>query len=292
MGFSSIDDVVAKTTSSGQAFRREWSKSGPVGTGTVGRWYSTFTWPGNPPAGTYSGSALTAVQMSDATAGAMDHGGNVSTATKHVLNASAMTTAATGVPGVLILVDLLLYYPGINLNSTSSQSLTNGVSLPRYTSGAGVQMFLETTTATAATSHNYVTWSYTNSASTSGRALAPTVNQAAVSPIGSIEHSGTSAGNVGPLLPLAAGDLGVKSVQSVQFSAAAGASAAGALVLCKPLMRIPLTAAGIPTLVNPLFDMPPMPQIQDGACLSWLYYAGAATVAATPFNGNLDVGWS
>jgi hypothetical protein len=31
-----------------------------------------------------------------------------------------------------------------------------------------------------------------------------------------------------------------------------------------------------------------MPQVVDGAYLGWLYYAGAATAAGTPFYGFID----
>lgn len=290
MGFSSIDDMVNETTSNGKTYKNEWMKSTGGAAYTAGRWYSMFTLAGAPAAGTYSGTALNAQAPTDATAGALFHGGNVSTDTKHILNASAMTAVATGAPGVLMLVDIALYYPGINVNLATAQTLVNTTTLTRYTTGAGLFPFFEVGATTGATAHN-IALSYTNQAGTAGRALGATVAMTASAIVPHIAHSGTASNNYGPFLPLAAGDTGVRSVQTLTFSAASGTASTGTLVLAKPILRVPLTVASIPTILNTTFDMPPMPQIVDGACLAWIYFAGAATAAATPFNGNIDLGW-
>jgi hypothetical protein len=189
----------------------------------------------------------------------------------------------------MILVDLLGYYPGINMNVGTAQTLVNGSSIQRYTSGAGVMAFLEITATAGATAHN-IAMSYTNQAATSGRALGATTACTASAIVPHITHSGTAANNYGPFLPLAAGDTGVRSVQSVTISAASGAGTA-ALVLAKPLAKMPITTVSVAGGRDFLFNMPSLPQIQDGACLAALLFTGGALAANSNIYAMADVGW-
>jgi hypothetical protein len=219
----------------------------------------------------------------------MYHGGNVTPDVKILTSQMALTAIATGAPATLHLVDLLLYYPGINLNSNALQNLVNGSGLTRYTGGKGVRAFFEATVASGATAHN-VAMTYTDDAGNAGNALPGTVAGVASSPAGSIIHSGTAANNTGPFLPLAQGDGGVRSVQSVQLSAASGAGT-GALVLCKPLAKIPLIAANVAVERNQVLDLMGPEIIQDGACLAILVTAGAATAANSLYIGSTEFVW-
>ena len=235
-----------------------------------------------------TGTALAWQSLNDTSSGALYHGGNVSTLIKNLLTMEAVTTAATGVPGKLMLVDLQGYYPGISMNSATAQTLTGTPTL-RYTNGVGVMAFLDITTASGATAHN-VSLSYTNQSATAGRALGATVACTASAIVGHITHSGTAANNYGPFLPLTAGDTGIQSVQSLTLSAASLAGVAS-LVLAKPLATIPLTTASVASGRDFLFNMPSLPAIPDGACLAFLYMSGAATAASTTFQGELNVAW-
>ena len=116
-GFSSLDNLVSNVSNSGKFFRSDWNKNHATG-GTVvaGTWQSLAGGAGNPPANTAFGSGVTLVQKPlydiGATHGGIQHGGNVgasATDYKVLLNASAFTAAATTVPCVLQLVDLLSY---------------------------------------------------------------------------------------------------------------------------------------------------------------------------------------
>lgn len=291
MGFSSIDALVNAITVSGKFNKTQWNKITGAAAYTAGRWYNTFTLAGTPVAGNYTGTALNAQQLTDASQGAMWHGGNVSPDTKHLLNVGAVTAVATGVPTTLMLVDLLMYYPGINMNVATLQALVNGVGLPRYTTGEGVRGFLEITATTGATAHN-ISYNYTDEGGTAGSVNPVTVACTASAIVPHLTHSGLAANNYGPFLPLANGDRGIRSVQSVQLSAASGAAGTAALVLCKPLAQIPLTTLGVQSERDLLFQMPSLPKIEDGACLAWLMFTGAATAASTNFNGYLDQGWN
>ena len=204
----------------------------------------------------------------------------------------------TAVPSVLMLCDFLLAYPLINANTAAVQTFTTTSTLPRYTSGAGVKAFVVATGTYASsiatlggTAMTPLVISYTNQAGTTGQAM-PYINVVANNPVsvvaGTIIHSGAPVNNYGPFLPLAAGDTGMRSVQSIQMAASGTANTTCALVLAKPLFSIPLTTAGLLAERDLMNQLPSMPQVYDGACLGWLYYAGAATAANTQFNGYID----
>lgn len=93
-----------------------------------------------------------------------------------------------------MLVDMCLYYPGINMNLATAQTLVNGTSLTRNTTGAGLRAYLVVQTTTGATAHN-VAMSYTNQAATAGRTLPVTVACTASAITPHITHSGTAANN-------------------------------------------------------------------------------------------------
>jgi hypothetical protein len=82
-------------------------------------------------------------------------------------------------------------------------------------------------------------------------------------------------------------------VQTITCTTAyTGASVAtAALVLCKPLATIPIVTAGVAGERNLVMQMPSLPQIQDGACLAWLYFAGANTAASSQIMGSVDFAW-
>ncbi len=293
MGFNSVDELVSEVTA-GKSQRFDWNKITGGAAYTAGRWYDFSALAGTPIANAWAGTALAWRSCDEATGNGtqifgIPHGGNVTPDTKHILNASAVTVVATGVPAQLMLVDMQGYYPGINMNVATSQTLTGTPTL-RYTNGVGVRASLVITATSGATAHN-LSMTYTNSAGTGSRTLPVTVSCTASAITPHITHSGTAANNYGPFLPLASGDVGIQSVQSVQLSAASGAGTA-ALVLYKPLFSIPLVAAAIPTERDLLNQIPSLPQIKDGACLTWLYFAGAATAANTNFYGHIEQGWS
>ena len=218
------------------------------------------------------------------------------TATKHLLNMSAMTSGGTVVPTTLMLVDLLGVYARIDSNYSTAITCNNTSTLPRYTTGAGVMAFncvFPTTTSTGA--HNML-MTYTNSANVGSRTMPQTV-AATVSALPThIHHSGTAANNVGPFLPLATGDAGIRSVQTYQQTGTTGTATFVNLVLCKPIISIPITTQFVLAERDLLNQFPSLPLIQEaaattGACLAWIQYAGAATPAATNFFGTCEFAW-
>ena len=291
MSFASMDDLVSKITS-GKFNRVDWNKITGAAAYAAGRWYDLSGLNGTPVANAFAGTAL-AWRSCDETTGngtqifGLQHGGNVSTDTKHVLNVSALTGVATGVPAQLMLVDLQGYWPGITNNSATAQTLTGTPSL-RYTNGEGCRLFWVQTATAGATAQN-IAVSYSNTTPTSGRTLPVTVSMTASAIVPHISHAGTAANNYGPFLPLASGDTGVSNVASVTFSAAN--TGTGALCLARPLLTLPLTTVSVAAERDLLNQLPSLPRVMDGACLTWLYFAGAATAANTNFYGAVEFGW-
>lgn len=293
-GFSSQDDMVNEISTNGKFYRTDWQKSTFATTAhTAGLWYSLMRGGGNPAADTILGTgtnlAFQALSDTVATASGIPHGGNVG-GYKVLLSAAAQTAAATTAPCVLMLVDMLGFYPITTVTTTGAQTLNNTVTLPRYTDGAGVQAFLTPSTVMGAATPN-ITLNYTNSAGTAGKATPATLpigNTAAA--VTSIVHSGTGTGKYGPFIPLAAGDAGIRSVQSINLSASYVSGVLN-LVLCKPIMTLPITTLGVTAERDLVNQFASMPRIYDGACLNWLMLAGAATPVAAPLSGHLEFGW-
>ena len=291
MSFSSMDDLIAEMTA-GKTNRYEWNKVSGVA-GTAGRWYDFSPSAGSPIANAWAGTALTWRTCDEATGNGtqifgIPHFGAVTPDTKHIINVAATTAVATGVPSQLMLVDLQGYWPGINTNINTLQTLSGTPSL-RYASGAGCRLYFVQTVAAGAVVSN-ISLSYSNQAGTPSRALPATVSMTASATVGMISHSGVAANNYGPFLPLADGDTGVSNVASITLSAAMGAGT-GALCMARPLLTLPLVSAAITSERDLLNQLPSLPRVQDGACLVWLYFAGAAVAASTNFYGSLEYVW-
>lgn len=132
-GFSSYDDFINEATVNGKKFRQDWNKNfNPTTAAAAGEWHFLARGGGNPGADALfnTGTNLTFNQVLDSTtsAAAMQHGGNVSPDYKYLTNASAFSAAATTMPSVLMLVDLLGYYRVTSTTTITSQAMTNTLS--------------------------------------------------------------------------------------------------------------------------------------------------------------------
>jgi hypothetical protein len=291
MAIQSIDNLVS-SISAGKTWRTDFNKITGGSAYTAGRSYDMTNLGGHPIANAWAGTALTFTECDESTGNGtqifgLRHGGNVSTDIKHLLNAGLVSTAATGVPATLIVVDIEGYWPGISNNTTSAQTLSGTPSL-RATNGDGCRLYWVQTSVAGATAQN-LSLSYTDQAGNTGNSMPVTVAMTASAIVGHISHAGTAANNYGPFLPLASGDYGVRNVASVTFSAAN--TGTGALVLARPLAEI---AIGVQSLYHNkdfLGQIPSLPKIPDGACLGFILVAGAAVAASTTFAGHMEFVW-
>lgn len=377
-GFTSLDDLINEMTVNGKFWRADWNKlTHAVGAQAAGTWYALPHATGNPAAMTLGavGTNLAWHAATDRTAGAIYHGGDVTPDTKHILNASAFSAAATTMPAIFMLVDMLGWYPITTTTTTGNQALINSrtftvdagtdlvtvaagwdiqtgtavrltstTTLPAGlstnttyywsrtsattgelcstlanailgtqvditdtgtgthtvtmylgercpTNGAGVQAFLTPSVALGAGTPN-VQITYTDAAGNTGNTTPTTLPISnATAPIGQIEYSGTGAGKFGPFIPLAAGDAGIRSVEQFSYSVT-HTSGTTNLVLCRPLLTLPMTTVGVASERDLLNQVPSLPRVYDGACLTWLMYAGAATPVTSAFYGHLDFAYS
>jgi hypothetical protein len=387
-GFSSMDDFINEVTVNGKFKRSDWNKLTHAVTAHIaGEWHFLFHSTGNPAAATILGSGTNKVfqACNDLTAGAIPHGGNVDTDTKHLVNASAFSAAATTMPAIFMLVDVLGIIPltgtaittgastaidlimgdkavGNGLTTTfanatdiithaggdiptgsrvrftnSGGALPSGIAaatdywtvrqsattsklcttyaiasstspsfvdfttdgtgtqtmylyLPRSTTGAGVQTLRCPSTVMGAATPN-ILHNYTNSAGTTGKTTPTTlpVGKTAAA-VGLVGYSGTGVGKYGPFMPLAAGDSGTRSVDAASLSASY-VSGSDNIIFVKPLLTLPMTTIGVAAERDLLNQVPSLPKIDDGACLAWLIYAGAATPVSSAFFGHLDFAW-
>jgi hypothetical protein len=295
MGFSSLDAVTNELSNNGKTTGAiVWNKITGAAAYAAGRWYDMSGLNGFPVANAYAGTALAWTPCNETTGNGtqifgIQHGGNVSPNTKHISIASGLSAVAAAVPALVQWVDLQGYWPGINLNLATAQTLT-GTPVFRYANAAGVRPYLVNTAAGGATAQN-VSMSYTNQAAVAGRALPVTVSNTASAIVGHLLHTGTAANNYGPFMPLQGGDTGVQNVANITLSAAGGAGAA-ALCLARPIGQpVPIAAVGVLGEREFFCQIPSLPRIFDGACLVPLLFAANNVPASTNFYGSLEAVW-
>lgn len=283
MGFTSIDDMINQMTTNGQSTAVDFQKTNSAGaTSAAGRWHETLTWTGVPAAVSFAGSAGVATALTSATTGALSNlgEGNVSTKTRHLLNAMSWTGSSTIPPASLILCDFLLYYPAMVVTGTPTVP-NNGVTLPRYTNGVGVQAAVFAQSAFGAASPAITMNFQAHDASAQSCVMTSPGNSAPIS---------TALLNNGqPYFPIPNGKLGVLNLQT--YTIASGTTGTMVVVLFKPLMQIPLCAQYLPSERDCLYQLMSLPRIYDGACLGWMLGIGGAMTTLQTFGGRIQYVW-
>jgi hypothetical protein len=178
------------------------------------------------------------------------------------------TTSTQNIPISLVLLDYVLFYPLIDGGSTEQQDLVNTEILPRYTDGAGLRMMLVATAPM--TTNGDVTVSYTNHSGISGRTSLGSVSFSPnIGAVVSCTTTSAAASKIGPYLPLAGGDYGIRSVESVTFSGEVGGFMS--LVLVKPIAQILIREAATISEVELFRSKGGPPAIPDGAFLNYIF---------------------
>lgn len=289
MGFSSIADLLSEI-SIGKFRRVDSFKTTPVGQAN-GVWFDYSRLAGSPVANTYPGTALTWRGCDEATGNGTDvfglqHGGNVTPETKHIITVGATGNSANFLGGQLMLIDLQGYWPGINQNTTAAQTLSGTPTL-RYTNGIGVRAYLVQTVIAGAGPNQNVSYNYTDNFGNTGNvpASSPMVLSANVGAIG----NSSPINFCNNFLPLSSGDTGIRNIASVTFSAANTGTVA--LCLARPILTISF-GSGASTIERDLLNQVfAMPRIMDGACLVWLFLCPAAVPISVPLQTYIEVAW-
>lgn len=132
-GFSSWDDFISEATASGKTYRQDWNKNMlPTTAATAGEWSCLARGGGNPGADALfnTGTNLTfqPVYNTTTSASSIPIGPAVTSDYKYIANASAFSAAATTMPSILMLVDLVGFYRVTSVTTTTSQAMTNSIS--------------------------------------------------------------------------------------------------------------------------------------------------------------------
>ena len=300
MGWTSQDALIDDVTNNGQFQYDVRFKT--ISTAQVAAfWTNLGVFNGSEPASTYAGTSLTFVATDDTWAdGAWQHGGDVSTMTKHFLYAGANIVAAAGAPWVLMAVDQVGYVPitGTDVTGTSGRTITmtpiaaTSAKVDRYPNGVGLRAFFSTEVAPTAGGPNLTAFGYKDTAG-AFKTCPVTVGFAATRVIGAVPHSGGASTRYAPFIPLAAGSTGISDLESFTLSGGTAYTGSGQLVLhlVKPLFSIPLPASGIHQVAEFINALPNMAKIPDGACLQWMLMNTGATTANAPLMAESAHAW-
>lgn len=149
-GFSGFDDFLNETTTNGKSYRQDWNKNFlPTTAATAGQWHCLARGAGNPGAdalfNTGTNLAFQSITSSTANASSIQHGGDVSPDYKIIANATAFSAAATTMPSVFSLVDIVGFIRVTSVTTTTSQSITNTLSqFSTFTADAGTDILTHT----------------------------------------------------------------------------------------------------------------------------------------------------
>lgn len=284
MALSSIKEIV-NAELNGAVRQYGWRKT-PSQTTTAGLWFDLSMSSGNPlPKYWFDATPLTAKAAYQSTDGGLFHGADVSPSVKYLRRVTALTATSTALPLTMMLCDYLLYYPSIDEGSTDPQSLTNSVTLPRFTTGSGVQILAITVGTRTATATFNVT--YTNSAGVAGRtSQTVTLNTAVVGTVATAATATQYSGN--PFIGLQAGDSGVRSIETVNMLSIS--DGLFSLLLVKPIATTMIRGIDAPVEKDFLLTQEQAPIIQDNAYLNFLVLP-QGTLAATALIGDIKVIW-
>lgn len=174
------------------------------------------------------------------------------------------------VAGTWILCDRLSHQGGLSGTPTTAQT-TNlpTAALTRYTSGVGVVAAVEIYTQVGASGVG-VTIDYTNQAGTGGQ----------VSPAAVLGGTGYREAARLLIVPLAAGDTGVLSVESVTLSNNTGTAGNFGVTLFRPLVFLPVDMANsMQATFDAFLGLGELAEIVNDACLFWVFVPGNSTTA-------------
>lgn len=258
----------------------------PSQASTAGHWVDLSMAAGQPLAQYYAATPLEAATL-DGSRG-IYHGFDRDPSQTHLVEL-ALTTPTAGLVGAYYLLDYLLYYPFVDLDSTDQQDLVNTTTLPRYATGDGVRAMIVAVAPTAGGAATF-DFDYVDQNGNAKTAPTQTFNSTAANIATLITSQQAVVGCQGsPFLQLAEGSTGIRSITAWRNVAVLGGLAA--VVLVKPLASLPVREINT-TIELPYPQMNPgPPRIYDGAYLGLIMNC-AATVAAGTLAGHARFAWT
>lgn len=287
MAFSTVR-TLADSFDNGNTWTSWIHKTGGPTSGVAGTWCDGSVGAGIPKYNAYVGTPAAANVLSNTGNDGIYLGPAPSAGqTKHLNALSLQSTSAGIAPAMFMLCDYLMFYPLIDGDSIDTQTLDNTEILTRYTNGLGVQCMA--VVSVPVTSNGTVTVNYTNSDGVANRTS--TFTLLASSNVGVITSSANTsavAASKTPFIPLASGDNGIQSIQSVTNSTGMGGFYT--LVLVKPITNLQLREKNTTIEKYNLLENGILPRIYNDAYLNYIYITNGTTTY-TPLRGYLEFIW-
>lgn len=241
---------------------------------SVGGWWVDLSMTaGNPPPNYYAAAPLVATAL-DGDRG-LFHGAAQSPAKKY-LSRMTLQTPNSALVGRYILLDYLLFYPFVDGDEAAPQEMDNTVTLPRWTSGAGVQAMFVCVAPTVG--GGTFTFDYVNQDGVTKTSPLHSYTTTGAGITSLLTSQFATAAGYGPFLRLADGDTGIRSIVSLSNVVLNGGL--GTIVLVKPIADLAVREANNPTEFIFLEEHPLGAQIVDGAYLNLIVNCGASVAAA------------
>jgi len=227
----------------------------------IGRGCSLWTYDGMPA----SGAVPTVAAIPDrTTTGAIPFTAATGGRDLHLIGTSITPLIA----GVFLLYDRLFHIGGLSGTSTAAQSVQGSPASPaltRNTGGAGNIAWYEIYTIIGSTGTT-LTMNYTDDAGNSGQTS--TIN------IGATNFREVTRAQ---RIPLAAGDTGIRAINTVQLTATTGTVGNFGITIAQPLAWLPVGAAGTAGWRDYTTGLPGIPVINPDACLTLMFIPAVAT---------------
>lgn len=227
----------------------------------AGRAASLWTYDGMPAGGAVPTSAAIPDRT---TTGAIPFTAPGGSREKHLIGANITPLTA----GVYLLYDRLFHIGGLSGTSTGSQTVQGSPASPaltRNTGGVGNMAWYEIYTIIGTTGTT-LTMTYTNQGGTGSRTSTINIGATNFREVTRVQR-----------IPLAAGDTGIQSIQSVQLTATTTTAGNFGITIAQPLAWIPVGAAGTAGWRDYSTGLPGIPVIDPNACLSLMFIPAAAT---------------
>ena len=266
---------------------------------TTSAWIDYSYFPGSPVANFYASSPLEAAELETSRGIYVP---TVAPATQWLRNLKLMSgassaTSTTNGRQQIVLADILLYYPFIDTDAVGEQQdMVNTATIPRYTSGRVIAVG-----QSASSTLGRFTFSYTNQDGVAGRTSQNHFTFVVAGGGQVVASSVQSAASFHPYLALQAGDSGVKSIESVTFTAGGGGLMA--LVIVQPLLECFVTQESRRTtsgnletygacneFASVIHHRPR--QIKDGAVINLFAAGHAGSLASSILAGVLETTWN
>jgi hypothetical protein len=282
-GFGSIGewcDAITNGQVVHSTFRKVPSQNGPG----AGGWCDLSMAAGNPPPNYYASDPLVGATLSSLKG--IYHGVDQAPAQKHLVDFSLTATVAAFV-GQFKLMDYLLYYPFIDLDTTDAQPFDNPIALPRYSDGNGVLAML--VCAAPTTGGGSFTFDYLNQDGVAKTSPSQIYSASSYGITNLLTQQPAISGTGGPFLQLASGDTGIRSITGWTNLVSNGGL--GTAVLVKPLADFATREIATTSEQTFVDRRPGPPRIWDGAHLN-LICAPNGSLGANTIVGSARFAWN